>query len=62
MPGKICPPNIIYIVAGDLGEENDLTENYPEMVKKIDSLMDEAHEYSQIFFLNVRKIKLLIIF
>ena len=49
-------------MADDLGEENDLTEHYPEMVKKIDSLMDEAHEYSQTFFLNVRKIKLLIIF
>tara|TARA_B100001287_G_C22329448_1_gene365514 strand:+ start:89 stop:238 length:150 start_codon:yes stop_codon:yes gene_type:complete len=49
-------------MASDLGAENDLTENYPEIVKKIDSLMDEAHEYSQTFFLNVRKIKLLIIF
>ena len=37
-------------MADDLGEENDLTEHYPEMVKKINSLMDEAHEYSEIFF------------
>ena len=49
-------------MASDLGAENDFTENYPEIVKKIDSLLDEAREYSQIFFLNIRKIKLLIIF
>ena len=39
----------LYRLMSDLGEENDLCEQYPEMVKKIDSLMNEAHEYSEVF-------------
>ena len=39
----------LYRLTDDLGEENDLADHYPEIVKKIDSIMNEAHVYSEVF-------------
>lgn len=45
----------LYQLTDDLGEENDLADHYPEIVKKIDSLMNEAHEYSEVFSFEYEK-------
>ena len=45
----------LYRLTDDLGEENDLADHYPEIVKKIDSLMNEAHEYSEVFSFEYEK-------
>ena len=42
-------PIELYRLTDDIGEENNIAEQYPEMVKIMDSLMSNAHEYSEIF-------------
>lgn len=42
-------PIELYRLTDDIGEENNLAEQYPEMVKRMDSLMNEAHAYSEVF-------------
>ncbi len=48
-------PIELYSLTDDIGEENNLAENYPEIVKKIDSLMHEAHVYSENFYFEHEK-------
>ena len=42
-------PIELYRLTDDIGEENNIAEQYPEMIKIMDSLMSNAHEYSEIF-------------
>ena len=42
-------PIELYKLTDDIGEENNIAKQYPEMVKIMDSLMSNAHEYSEIF-------------
>ena len=42
-------PIELYRLTDDISEENNIAEQYPEMVKIMDSLMSNAHEYSEIF-------------
>ncbi len=42
-------PIELYRLTDDIGEENNLAEKYPEIIKKMDSLMNETHLYSEIF-------------
>ena len=42
-------PIELYRLTDDVGEENNLAEQYPERVKKMDSLMSNANSYSEIF-------------
>ena len=42
-------PIELYRLRDDIGEENNLAEQYPEIIKKMDSLMNETHLYSEIF-------------
>ncbi len=49
-------PIELYRLTDDIGEENNIAEQYPEMVKIMDSLMSNAHEYSEIFpFVHEKK-------
>ena len=50
-------PIELYRLSDDIGEENNLAEQYPEMVKKMDRLMNEAHLYSENFYFEHEKNK-----
>lgn len=50
-------PIELYRLSDDIGEENNLAEQYPEMLKKMDSLMNEAHLYSENFSFDHEKNK-----
>jgi len=50
-------PIELYRLSDDIGEENNLAEQYPEMVKKMDRLMNEAHLYSENFSFEHEKNK-----
>jgi arylsulfatase A len=48
-------PIELYRLTDDIGEENNLAEQYPEIVKKIDSIISEAHLTSEIFSFDYEK-------
>jgi hypothetical protein len=48
-------PIELYRLTDDIGEENNLAEQYPEIVQKMDSMMTEAHQYSDIFSFQYEK-------
>ncbi len=48
-------PIELYRLTDDIGEENDLAEQYPELVIQMDSIMKEAHEYSENFSFSFEK-------
>ena len=48
-------PIELYRLTDDIGEENNLAEQYPEIVKKMDSIMNEAHVTSEIFSFGYEK-------
>ena len=50
-------PIELYRLTDDIGEENNLAEQYSEMVKKMDRLMNEAHLYSENFSFEHEKNK-----
>ena len=39
----------LYRLTDDLGEENNLADQHPEIVKKMEDIMRQAHQYSEIF-------------
>jgi hypothetical protein len=42
-------PVELYNLQKDLGEENDLAGDHPEMVKRIEAIMREAHTPSELW-------------
>ena len=48
-------PIELYRLSDDIGEENNVADQYPEIVKKIDVIMDEAHVTSEIFSFSYEK-------
>ncbi len=48
-------PIELYQLTNDIGEENDIADQYPEIVKKMDSLINEAHVYSENFSFEYEK-------
>ncbi|MDA8758436.1 arylsulfatase [Flavobacteriaceae bacterium] len=45
----------LYRLTDDIGEENNLAQEYPQIVKKMDRLMKEAHVNSEIFSFEYEK-------
>lgn len=50
-------PIELYRLTDDIGEENNLADQYPDILKKIDNLMNEAHIYSKNFSFEYEKNK-----
>lgn len=48
-------PIELYRLTDDIGEENNLAQEYPQIVKKMDRLMKEAHVNSEIFSFEYEK-------
>jgi arylsulfatase A-like enzyme len=48
-------PIELYRLSDDIGEENNVADQYPEIVKKIDVIMGEAHVTSEIFSFGYEK-------
>ena len=48
-------PIELYQLSNDIGEENNLAKQYPDIVKKIEFLMNEAHLYSENFAFDHEK-------
>lgn len=48
-------PIELYRLSDDIGEENNVADQYPEIVKKIDVIMDEAHVTSEIYSFGYEK-------
>ena len=48
-------PIELYRLTDDIGEENNLAQEYPQIVKKMDRLMKEAHVSSEIFSFEYEK-------
>lgn len=44
MPKDPGAPIELFRLSDDLGEENNLAEQYPDVVQKINSIMNEAHQ------------------
>jgi arylsulfatase A-like enzyme len=44
----------LYDLNNDMGETNDLAESYPEIVSKIEKIMDEAHVPSERYPVGVK--------
>ena len=42
-------PMELYNLAEDIGEENNVASDHPEIVEQIAQIMDEAHSESQLF-------------
>ncbi|MBH45504.1 MAG: arylsulfatase [Flavobacteriaceae bacterium] len=42
-------PIELYRLTDDLGEENNLADQHPKIVKKMEDIIKEAHQYSEIF-------------
>lgn len=45
----------LYRLSDDIGEENNVADQYPEIVKKIEVIMGEAHVTSEIFSFSYEK-------
>ena len=48
-------PIELYRLTDDIGEENNLAQEYPQIVKKMDRLMKEAHVNTEIFSFEYEK-------
>ena len=48
-------PIELYRLTDDIGEENNLAQEYPQIVKKMDRLMKETHVNSEIFSFEYEK-------
>lgn len=42
-------PNIVFVLTDDIGETNDLSDQYPEKVSKLRNLLKEVRTDSDIF-------------
>ena len=48
-------PIELYRLTNDIGEQNDLAQQYPQIIEKMDKIMSQAHKYSEIFSFNYEK-------
>ncbi|RPG59797.1 MAG: arylsulfatase [Flavobacteriales bacterium TMED235] len=48
-------PIELYRLTNDIGEQNDLAQEYPQIIEKMDKIMSQAHKYSEIFSFNYEK-------
>ena len=48
-------PIELYRLTDDIGEQNNLAYQYPEVIEKMDSIMIQSHEYSNIFSFEYEK-------